>query len=106
MLESLIEAGMSVARFNFSHGDHEGHKACLDRLREASKNKNRHVGKQIMEFTPFLEAIVVATVVATVAVVLLFLPSNSPKPTLSPIRHSCLVGYQGTRDSNWILCRR
>ena len=106
MLESLIEAGMSVARFNFSHGDHEGHKACLDRLREASKNKNRHVGKQIMEFTPFLEAIVVATVVATVAVVLLFLPSNSPKPTLSPIRHSCLVGYQGTRDSNWILRRR
>jgi Pyruvate kinase, barrel domain len=58
MLESLIEAGMSVARFNFSHGDHEGHKACLDRLREASKNKNRHVGKKIMEFTPFLEATV------------------------------------------------
>jgi pyruvate kinase len=46
-LETLMEAGMSVARFNFSHGDHEGHKACLDRLREASKNKNRHVGKRI-----------------------------------------------------------
>jgi len=34
---------MSVARFNFSHGDHEGHLACLNRLREASKNKNKHV---------------------------------------------------------------
>eukprot|EP00984_Skeletonema_dohrnii_P023349 scaffold12432_cov103-Skeletonema_dohrnii-CCMP3373.AAC.1 len=43
-LEQLIEAGMNVARFNFSHGDHEGHKACLDRLRQASKNKNKHVG--------------------------------------------------------------
>jgi len=42
-LESLIEAGMSVARFNFSHGDHEGHKACLDRLREACKNKKKDV---------------------------------------------------------------
>ena len=44
-LETLIEAGMNVARFNFSHGDHAGHKACLDRLREAAKNKNAHIGK-------------------------------------------------------------
>ena len=43
-LESLIDAGMNVARFNFSHGDHAGHKACLDRLRQAAKNKNAHVG--------------------------------------------------------------
>lgn len=42
-LENLIDAGMSVARFNFSHGDHEGHLACLQRLREASKNKDKHV---------------------------------------------------------------
>jgi len=42
-LETLIGAGMSIARFNFSHGDHEGHKACLDRLREASANKKQNV---------------------------------------------------------------
>jgi len=42
-LEKLIEAGMSVARFNFSHGDHAGHQACLDRLRTAAKNKGSHV---------------------------------------------------------------
>ena len=43
-LEGLIDAGMNVARFNFSHGDHEGHKACLDRVREAATNCKKHVG--------------------------------------------------------------
>eukprot|EP00560_Eucampia_antarctica_P001958 CAMPEP_0197832080 /NCGR_PEP_ID=MMETSP1437-20131217/13206_1 /TAXON_ID=49252 ORGANISM="Eucampia antarctica, Strain CCMP1452" /NCGR_SAMPLE_ID=MMETSP1437 /ASSEMBLY_ACC=CAM_ASM_001096 /LENGTH=550 /DNA_ID=CAMNT_0043435265 /DNA_START=33 /DNA_END=1685 /DNA_ORIENTATION=- len=42
-LETLIGAGMSIARFNFSHGDHEGHKACLDRLREAAENRKQNV---------------------------------------------------------------
>jgi len=42
-LEALIDAGLNVARFNFSHGDHAGHKACLDRLREAAANKKKHV---------------------------------------------------------------
>jgi pyruvate kinase len=43
-LETLIDAGMSVARFNFSHGDHAGHQACLDRLRQAAANKKSNVG--------------------------------------------------------------
>lgn len=42
-LETLMEAGMSVARFNFSHGDHAGHGAVLERLRTAAKNKKRDV---------------------------------------------------------------
>ena len=49
-LEELIETGLAVARFNFSHGDHEGHKACLDRLKTAAKNKNKHVGRFIYVF--------------------------------------------------------
>ena len=34
-LQGLIDAGMNVARFNFSHGDHNSHGESLDRLREA-----------------------------------------------------------------------
>jgi pyruvate kinase len=43
-LEALIHQGMNVARFNFSHGDHEAHKATLDRLRQAMKNTGKEVG--------------------------------------------------------------
>jgi len=42
-IESLIDAGLTVARFNFSHGDHETHKRTLDRVRLAAKNKNKHI---------------------------------------------------------------
>ena len=45
MLVKMLDAGMNVARFNFSHGDHEGHLAVLNRLREAAKNKNANIGK-------------------------------------------------------------
>ena len=43
-LETLIESGMNVARLNFSHGNHEGHGAVLQRIRQASKNKHKTVG--------------------------------------------------------------
>ena len=40
----LIDGGMNVARFNFSHGDHESHGEVLDRLREVNLQRpNNHV---------------------------------------------------------------
>lgn len=38
IIESLLRAGMSVARFNFSHGSHEYHQETLDNLRTAQHN--------------------------------------------------------------------
>mmetsp|Transcript_44046 Transcript_44046/g.132045 ORF Transcript_44046/g.132045 Transcript_44046/m.132045 type:complete len:509 (-) Transcript_44046:301-1827(-) len=38
VLEELLRAGMSVARFNFSHGSHEYHQETLDNLRIAMGN--------------------------------------------------------------------
>ena len=40
-LEDLLRAGMSVARFNFSHGTHEYHLESLQNLREACKNTGK-----------------------------------------------------------------
>mgnify|MGYP000049033957 CR=1 FL=1 len=36
MMKKLIEHGMNVARFNFSHGNYEYHKECLETLRKAA----------------------------------------------------------------------
>ncbi|MBZ4330207.1 pyruvate kinase [Corallococcus interemptor] len=44
MLEALLEAGMDVARLNFSHGSHEQHQANIDMLRAASLKVRKAVG--------------------------------------------------------------
>ena len=38
-MSELIDEGMSVARFNFSHGDHEAHQGVLDRFRKVCAEK-------------------------------------------------------------------
>ena len=42
-LEKLFEAGLNIVRLNFSHGDHQGHGAVLDRLREVASEKSRNI---------------------------------------------------------------
>jgi len=36
-LAQMMQAGMNVARLNFSHGDHKGHGETVDRIKEATK---------------------------------------------------------------------
>lgn len=43
MLEKMLEAGMNVARLNFSHGDYEESSRRLTNIRTASKNINKPV---------------------------------------------------------------
>ena len=43
VLQALIEAGMNVARFNFSHGTHAEHAAMITAIRQAA----RAAGKSI-----------------------------------------------------------
>ncbi len=35
MIVKLIDAGMNVARLNFSHGDHKRHQKTVDNIKEA-----------------------------------------------------------------------
>ena len=44
MLEKLIEAGMNVARLNFSHGSHDEHAVRIAAIRDAAEKLNKPVG--------------------------------------------------------------
>ncbi|WP_042474683.1 pyruvate kinase [Bacillus ndiopicus] len=44
MLEKLIEAGMNVARLNFSHGTHEEHAVRIAAIRDAAEKVGKPVG--------------------------------------------------------------
>ena len=39
MLVKMLDAGMNVARLNFSHGDHKGHGQSVENLKEALKQR-------------------------------------------------------------------
>lgn len=43
-IEQMIDAGMSVARFNMSHGTHDSHKTMIDAVKTARENKGASVG--------------------------------------------------------------
>jgi pyruvate kinase len=44
VLKDIIDAGMDVARINFSHGDEDDHRARIEALRKASEECGREIG--------------------------------------------------------------
>ena len=38
-VNKMIDAGMNVARLNFSHGTHEGHQKYIDMVKEIRKER-------------------------------------------------------------------
>jgi pyruvate kinase len=43
VLRELIDCGLNVARLNFSHGNHEEHKARMDMIKELREETGKHV---------------------------------------------------------------
>ncbi|OPX98395.1 MAG: Pyruvate kinase [Syntrophorhabdus sp. PtaB.Bin006] len=43
VMKQMIEAGMNIARLNFSHGEFTAHKKAIDNLRAASASLNRRI---------------------------------------------------------------
>lgn len=92
-LEQLIDAGLSVARFNFSHGDHEGHKACLDRLRQAAANKNKHIGTLSQALA--VETCGISVPIGFRVISLLQMRTNGLTPCCSLIRSAVMLDTKG-----------
>ena len=44
MIDKMIDAGMNVARLNYSHANHEEHSNRIDMIRRVAQSKNRYIG--------------------------------------------------------------
>ena len=44
MIKKIIDAGMNVARLNFSHGTHKEHMQRIKMIRSVARNLNRYIG--------------------------------------------------------------
>ncbi|MBQ1826440.1 MAG: pyruvate kinase, partial [Erysipelotrichaceae bacterium] len=44
MIRKLAEAGMNMARLNFSHGTHESHKEVIKMVKTVNAKYNYHIG--------------------------------------------------------------
>ncbi|MDR3135727.1 MAG: pyruvate kinase [Deltaproteobacteria bacterium] len=44
VLSAMIKAGLNVARLNFSHGDHDSHRAAIALIRKLAAEEGREVG--------------------------------------------------------------
>ena len=42
-ITGLVKAGMDIARLNFSHGTHAGHKKIIEVIRSVSQDLNKHI---------------------------------------------------------------
>jgi pyruvate kinase len=45
ILERMLEAGMNIARLNFSHGTHEYHAELIESIRTAVSNYSKKIGR-------------------------------------------------------------
>jgi hypothetical protein len=88
-LTNLIDSGMNVARFNFSHGDHDSHYATLTRLREAlSKRPGSHVAVMLDTKGFFFQLLSrLSFVIVLLTLLFLMLPSCSILSSALALRH-------------------
>ena len=52
LLRKMMLAGMDLARFNFSHGNHEDHGKRLQLVRRAARNAGSSFRQKQRRFTP------------------------------------------------------
>ena len=80
ILEQLIEEGMDVARFNFSHGDHDTHKKRFEQVVKLREKHGRPVATMIDTKGPEIRVGMLDTESGKINLkegdILLFVPEN------------------------------
>ena len=102
-LGKLMDAGMNMARLNFSHGDHKGHGEVLDRLRQTASEKSRNIAGQF-QATDFHAKDSFHNVSSgkSINMKCIFQTRSFLKSDFQSF-YSSAFGHQGPRNPFWIL---
>ena len=50
VMRKLVQGGMDIARFNFSHGTHEEQKERMDALKKIRKEEGKHIAEESLYY--------------------------------------------------------
>ena len=95
ILEQLIEEGMDVARFNFSHGDHDTHKKRFEQVVKLREKHGRPVATMIDTKGPEIRVGMLDTESGKINLkegdILLFVPENDYPVSDEGVDYVCLL---------------
>jgi pyruvate kinase len=91
VLVSMILSGMNVARFNFSHGEHEWHKSVMTNVRKASEEVNRSVAILADIQGPHIRTRMLEPLDIKKGDVVRIFDASAPKKLIEQVREECSV---------------
>ena len=94
-LKKMIQAGMTVARLNFSHGDYKSHAALIKHIRQGAEELGRDVGIMADLQGPRIRVADLSEDIKIIEGQVVYLVGDGDGKQNSPARREAVIGVDG-----------